>query len=34
MNDPIIVDTNTAGTVATVDIPLAGNGADKPPRRR
>jgi RND superfamily putative drug exporter len=29
MNDPIEVDTNKAGTVATVDIPLAGNGSDK-----
>jgi RND superfamily putative drug exporter len=29
MNNPIEVDTNKAGTVATVDIPLDGNGSDK-----
>ncbi|MGZ5326536.1 MAG: MMPL family transporter, partial [Solirubrobacterales bacterium] len=28
MNNPIEVDTNKAGTVATVDIPLDGNGSD------
>jgi uncharacterized membrane protein YdfJ with MMPL/SSD domain len=28
MNNPIVVDTNKAGTVATVDIPLEGNGSD------
>jgi uncharacterized membrane protein YdfJ with MMPL/SSD domain len=28
MNNPIVVDTSRDGTVATVDIPLAGNGSD------
>jgi RND superfamily putative drug exporter len=28
MNNPIEVDTNKAGTVATIDIPLAGKGSD------
>jgi uncharacterized membrane protein YdfJ with MMPL/SSD domain len=33
MNNPIEVDTNKAGTVETVDIPLAGKGSDATSKR-